>query len=72
MFSVENEGERQHYAGLHQWNFTLVNDRVKLWNRDKSVFIHEQLDQAKQFIAYSVNDDNLPILVLKIQKFIGK
>lgn len=48
-----------------------MNDRVKLWNRDESIFIHEQLDQAKQFIVYSVNDDNLPILVLKIQKIIG-
>ena len=68
IISLESEGERRHYAGLHQWNFTLVNDKVKLWNRDESIFIHEQLDRAKQFIAYSINDDNLPTLVLKIQK----
>jgi SAM-dependent methyltransferase len=71
IISLENEGERQYYEGLHQWNFTLVNDSVKLWNRDEGVFIHEQLDQVKQFIAYSVTDDNLPVVVLKIQKLLA-
>jgi len=27
-----NEGEQARYGGLHQWNFDVVDDRLRLWN----------------------------------------
>ena len=31
--SIENEGEREQYAGLHQWNLEARDGTIWLWNR---------------------------------------
>lgn len=33
-FHEMNEAVHQNYAGLHQWNFTVENNRVIVWNPD--------------------------------------
>jgi SAM-dependent methyltransferase len=33
LLSIENEGEREQYQGLHQWNLRADNDGVWLWNK---------------------------------------
>ena len=69
VISVENEGERQNYTGLHQWNFALVGDKVRLWNKTKSIMLHEKLEDVNQFHANTVDHGNdLPMFEL----FIGK
>jgi SAM-dependent methyltransferase len=39
----EDEAEREGYAGLHQWNFTLRGGRFVIWNRGISVDVAEAL-----------------------------
>jgi SAM-dependent methyltransferase len=33
IISIENEGEREAYGGLHQWNLLAADDGLWLWNR---------------------------------------
>jgi len=34
IISIEDEGEREAYAGLHQWNLQASDDGLWLWNRE--------------------------------------
>lgn len=69
---IENEGERENYHGLHQWNFSLSNpDEVSLCSKNKndSIIVNNQLKEVQQFKAYSVDHGtNLPIIQIDIQK----
>ncbi len=38
-----NEGERENYFGLHQWNFCLEGSDFVLWNSDLRVRINEEI-----------------------------
>jgi SAM-dependent methyltransferase len=38
-----NEGESARYGGLHQWNFDVVGDRLRLWNSATDVDVGEAL-----------------------------
>ena len=33
IISIENEGEREEYEGLHQWNLQAADDGIWLWNQ---------------------------------------
>lgn len=67
--SVENEGERQSYSGLHQWNFTLTDDDVRLWNKTHSLLLRSCLKGFSSFAAKPVDHgNNLPMFELLIQK----
>ena len=70
--AVENEGERENYHGLHQWNFSLSNlDQVSLCSRNQNskIIINDELKGIQQFKAYSVDHgNNLPIIQIEIQK----
>lgn len=46
---MENEGEANDYEGLHQWNFTVVNNRPIIWNKDGEIF---DLNNIFNGIAY--------------------
>lgn len=39
----ENEAKYGKYNGLHQWNFTIENKKLKLWNRDGATFIDDHI-----------------------------
>lgn len=41
---AENEAVRSNYEGLHQWNFTIHNGKLKLWNKDGETFVEEHID----------------------------
>lgn len=69
IISVEDEGERQNYTGLHQWNFALVGDKVRLWNKSDSIMLHENLNYANEFHAKTIDHGNsLPMFELLIKK----
>ncbi len=38
-----NEGERENYHGLHQWNFCREGDDLVVWNHDGRVSVNEEL-----------------------------
>jgi SAM-dependent methyltransferase len=54
IITVENEGERENYQGLHQWNFSLEQDELILYtkNKEDNFIINNELKQVKQFKAY--------------------
>ncbi|MFZ2727425.1 MAG: methyltransferase domain-containing protein [Methylococcaceae bacterium] len=67
--TVQNEGQRQNYQGLHQWNFELQDDCVRLWNLNSDLLLHEHLDNIEQLEAVSVDHGNgLPMIMIKIKK----
>ncbi len=43
----ENEGLFENYSGLHKWNFTLYNKKLKLWNKEEKVFMVEDYIDCK-------------------------
>jgi SAM-dependent methyltransferase len=72
IITVENEGERENYHGLHQWNFSLSNsNQVSLSSKNQNckIVINDELKGMQQFKAYSVDHgSNLPIIYIEIQK----
>lgn len=36
---IENEGEKENYAGFHQWNITPIGDDCKFWSQDDSFIL---------------------------------
>jgi SAM-dependent methyltransferase len=69
---IENEGERENYHGLHQWNFSLSKpDQVSLYSKNKNdtIIVNDHLKGVEQFKAYPVDHgSNLPIIQIDIQK----
>jgi SAM-dependent methyltransferase len=48
-FHEANEAERQNYAGLHQWNFSVRNERLVVWNHESETDIVSACDQVGDF-----------------------
>jgi SAM-dependent methyltransferase len=66
---VQNEGEREHYQGLHQWNFMVKGTRLRLWNLQTDIMVDEHLPGISQLEAYPVDrGDGLPFFHARIQK----
>jgi SAM-dependent methyltransferase len=65
----ENEGERQKYGGLHQWNFEIEKDKVRLWNRDTSMVLNDEIGSSGDLAAQvtSNNAKNMPMLKVHIK-----
>jgi len=65
----ENEGERQEYGGLHQWNFEIENGAVRLWNRDSSIILNDEIDSLGSLSAQvgSNNPKSIPMLKVHIK-----
>jgi len=40
----ENEGIHGNYTGLHQWNFFIENEKLKLSNKYQETFIEDQIE----------------------------
>ena len=69
IISVENEGERQQYCGLHQWNLEIADNDVRLWNKKQDFYIKKYLKNIGEFISRPVDHhNNMPMFELKIQK----
>jgi SAM-dependent methyltransferase len=67
--TIQNEGQRQHYHGLHQWNFELIDKHVRLWNQNNDLSIHEQLDDIDSFECFPVDHGNgLPVIMIQMKK----
>ena len=41
----ENEGEKAHYNGLHQWNIELRDGKFLIWNMDRQFNIGEEIKE---------------------------
>ena len=67
--SVENEGEREGYAGLHQWNLEASDAGIRLWN---SVVDRNLLDAIPSAHTYSWSaerrDSSFTVFVATIGK----
>lgn len=49
-FHEANEGEHQNYEGLHQWNFSVEDQRLVVWNRDSKRDIVSECPEAATFL----------------------
>jgi ubiquinone/menaquinone biosynthesis C-methylase UbiE len=63
----ENEGERQNYNGLHQWNFELKNEDMRIWNRNNSFIMHEEIKFGRQPITEIIRNDSSGAPIIKAQ-----
>ena len=68
--SVENEGERQGYEGLHQWNFSVEDGaQLRLWNRERNLMLREHLRDVGEFVVEHVDHGNgLPVFLASMRK----
>lgn len=48
-FHEANEAEHQAYQGLHQWNFSVRDGRLIVWNKSGSQDVIEQCEEAAGF-----------------------
>lgn len=48
-FHEANEAEHQNYAGLHQWNFSVRDNRLLVWNDEGETDVVEECDLAREF-----------------------
>jgi SAM-dependent methyltransferase len=68
--SVENEGERQNYEGLHKWNFSVEDGaHLRLWNRERNLMQREHLLDVGEFVVERVDHGNgLPVFLASMKK----
>ena len=48
-FHEANEAEHQHYEGLHQWNFSVKESRLIVWNQDGQRDVVDECTDAASF-----------------------
>lgn len=69
VISVENEGERQQYCGLHRWNFTVQGENLRLWNREHDILVHEQMGSAAELHTKPIDHGNdLPMFLATLRR----
>ncbi|MEP4617956.1 MAG: hypothetical protein ABJZ84_08395 [Paracoccaceae bacterium] len=52
----ENEGKAQHYLGMHQWNIEIKDERIHIWNKERShLFDHESNGLSLKYYRQVVN-----------------
>lgn len=67
----QNEGKKQHYQGLHQWNFSLnTRKNLLLWNKNTQINLNEYfenkaeiqswLDFSQDYLYTSLKKQNPP------------
>lgn len=61
---VENEGEKQRYRGLHQWNFTVIEDEFVIRGHNLEFNVSRQLADRGEFQC-SVRDGWLRVRIRK-------
>ena len=67
--SLLNEGLRENYAGLHQWNFMPASGDLVIWNRDGSAWLAErELCGFKSFSVWKKPGSEARWMFVKIIK----
>jgi SAM-dependent methyltransferase len=59
-----NEGEREHYFGLHQWNFCREQDDFVIWSADRRVRVNEEMAGIAEVRFEETHSPNLLITSL--------
>jgi SAM-dependent methyltransferase len=69
LWHVENEGQREGYADLHQWNFTSELGRFVIWNRkERCADVLGALPQARQIVVEHQRHHETEWLHVRIQR----
>jgi len=64
---IQNEGARNQYAQLHQWNFDVVDDHLIVWRSDRRVDLTERLQgRAEVQCALQPVDGGYPVVVARL------
>ncbi len=58
-----NEGERERYEGLHQWNFEVVRGRLSVWNNAGRIDVANALEDCAAIEAWVEEDEVVARLV---------
>jgi SAM-dependent methyltransferase len=67
VISVENEGERQRYQGLHQWNLEADDRSLWLWTPGSRHDLRAELG-AHEFSWRYVDEPGVPVFVADIKR----
>jgi SAM-dependent methyltransferase len=65
---VQNEGERNGYEQLHQWNFDVVDGRLVVWRSDRTVDLTEQLRPRAEVTCWLEPTEPVPTVLARITK----
>lgn len=64
LYHETNEGENEHYKGLHQWNFTKENNDFIIWNKTSRINITHYL-HSKADVNCHVKDGFITVEIIK-------
>jgi SAM-dependent methyltransferase len=69
VISIENEGEREGYAGLHQWNLVATDGGLRLWNARTNRNLLDLLPGPYAFTWHYVHEEPaMRVFLATIQK----
>jgi SAM-dependent methyltransferase len=51
-----NEGQRENYEGLHQWNFDIINSNFCIWNKKSQLFLKDYLSSEATISTHLYNN----------------
>ena len=69
LWHVENEGQRERYDGVHQWNFTSKDGKFVIWNQKVHYYdVLRELSQADQIVMERQNHHDTDWLHVRIRK----
>lgn len=52
-----DEGEREGYGGLHDWNFTIDEGRFVIWSPSRRIVPQDELELAAEIVAETVEEE---------------
>ena len=63
---TENEAEFEQYIGLHQWNITMINNKLVFWNKKNSINVSDILNSKSVIEVRKTANDNGTYNILAI------
>jgi SAM-dependent methyltransferase len=63
---VQNEGERNGYEQLHQWNFDVADGHLIVWRNDRRVDLTERLSARAEVVSRLETRGGLPVVLARI------
>jgi len=65
---VQNEGERNGYEQLHQWNFDVADGHLVVWRNDRRVDLTERLRDRADVACRLETRGGLPVVLARITR----
>lgn len=65
MYHFANEAKNAKYKGFHQWNFTVEDRDLVIWNRDSRQVVGPRFREAAEIVEISPDGDDWTTVVMR-------